>query len=334
MKNNLFFILFCCITIFQPSLKAAEVPVTKATFASVETNGVIPIADQPVLVAPCDTVNTNCKEAIDYLTQIIQSSQNLTPVQIKELDQKIREALHGFQQTEEIRTNLRGEVIVPCQAVNCLIYTGSFDGKNKLFWITLQQKETSEEYPPSKAIQIKSAEIPEEMIKLNESINRLKAQLSAGISYDNLSDAVFPFIQALEEAQNSSASSVSDIYLANFQKISEMLNILSDTWGLYIKSTSVSGFTTTHNVSCKTAKSIRVLWNDAVGSDEISEIKGGLFGCLFVDLGEFSSPYGNSTWQQYMVQSISTKLGEKANFSNQSKGTIPVISIPQNEIIK
>lgn len=157
--KNIFFSLLCYILLFQPSLKATEVPITKATFASVEATGVIPIADQPVIVAPCDTVNRNCKEAIDYLTKIIQSSQNLSSVQITELDQKIREGLHGFQQKEEIRTNLRGEVIVPCQVSNCLLYTSWFDGKNKLFWITLQQKETSEEYPPSKAIQIKSTEV-------------------------------------------------------------------------------------------------------------------------------------------------------------------------------
>jgi hypothetical protein len=64
--------------------------------------------------------------------------------------------------------------------------------------------------------------------------------------------------------------------------------------------------------------------------DDIGEIKGGWLGCLFVDLGKFSSPYGNSTWPQYMLQSISENLGKIANFSSQNKSTIPVISIPQN----
>lgn len=328
MKNRLFFGLLCYLLLLQPSLKATEIPVTKATFASIEATGVIPIANQPVIVTPCDAVNRNCKEVIDYLTKTIQNSQNLSSVQIKELDQKIREALHGFQQTEEIRTNLRGEVLVPCQVDNCLIYTSWFDGKNKLFWVTLQQKETSEEYPPSKAIQLKSAEIPEDIIKLNESINRLKAKLSAGISYSDLSDAVVPFIQALEEAQNSSANSVYDIYLANAQKISNMIDVLSKTWELYVESTSVSGFITTHDVSCKTAKSIRVLWNNAISYDDIEEIKGGLLGCLAVDLGKFSSPYGNTTWPQYMLQIISAGLGKLANFPNQHKETISDISLP------
>lgn len=333
MKNQLLFSFLFCSLIFQPSLKATEIsPIkTKATFASVEATGVIPIADRPVVVIPCGVVNRNCEEASEYLTSIIQNSQNLSSTQIKELDTKIREALYNFSQAKEIRTNLRGEVLVPCQVDNCLIYTSWLEGKNKLFWINTQQRETSEEYPPSKAVQTKSAEIPIEITKLDESVNKLKARLSAGISYNDLSSLVAPFIQALEEAKSSSATTKYNTYIANAQRISNMLSVLSDTWNLYINSTSTSNYMTTHEVSCKTAKNIRVLWNDAVGYEDIYKIRGGLLGCVFVDLGQFSSPYGETTWPQYMLQSISTNLGKIANFSNQNEGTVPVVSIPQNQ---
>ena len=332
MKHLLTFGFLLSTLAFQPSLKAEETSFTKteATFASVEATGVIPIADRPVVATPCGTVNKNCEEAIDYLTNIIQNSQNLSSTQINELDRKIREALSNFSQAEEIRTNLRGEVLVPCQVDSCLIYTSWLEGKNKLFWINIQQKETSEEYPPSKAVQTKSAEIPIEITQLDESINKIKARLSAGITYGDLSSLVAPFLQALEKAKSSSATKEYDTYIANAQRISNMLSVLSETWNLYINSTSVSNYITTHEVSCKTAKNIRVIWNDAVGYKDIHKIKGGLLGCLSVDLGKFSSPYGNTNWPQYMLQSIQTNLSQIANFSNQSGGTVPVVSIPEN----
>ena len=333
MKNQLLLSFLFYTLIFQPSLKATEISTikTKATFASVEATGIIPVADRPVVVIPCGVVNRNCEEASHYLTNIIQNSQSLSSTQIKKLDKKIREALYNFSQVEEIRTNLRGEVLVPCQVDNCLIYTSWLEGKNKLFWINTQQRETSEEYPPSKAVQTKSAEIPKEIIRLDESINKLKARLSAGISYGDLSSLVAPFIQALEEATISSPTTEYDTYITNARRISNMLTVLSETWNLYINSTYTSNYTTTHEVSCKTAKNIRILWNNAVGYEDIHKIKGGLLGCVFVDLGQFSSPYGKTTWPQYMLQSISTNLGEIANFTNQREGTIPVVSIPQNE---
>ncbi len=103
-----------------------------------------------------------------------------------------------------------------------------------------------------------------------------------------------------------------------------MLSILSKTWNLYIESTSVLGFTTTHHVSCKTAKNIRTIWNEAIGYEDVAEIKGGLLGCLFVDLDRFK----NTTLPRYMLSIISIKLEEISNFTNHNKGTIPVISIP------
>ena len=323
MKNKLFFSIFCSILLFQPLLKASEIP-TNAAFASIETGRVIPIADQSVLVAPCDPVNINCKDIVDYLTQIVQNSQDLNSTQIEELDQKIREAINGLQQVEEIRTNLKGEVEIPCRAVNCLIYTSWINSENKLFWINLHKQGTMQEYAPSKAVQIKSLKASEDIVKLNESINKLKAQFSAGISYENLSNAVSPFIQALESAQNSPEASKYTNHISEAKKISDMLSILSQTWNLYIESASVSGFTTTHYVSCKTAKNIRTIWNEAIGYEDLGKPKGGLLGCLLVDLGSFK----DTTLPRYMLSIISIKLEEISNFTNQNKGTIPMISIP------
>jgi hypothetical protein len=194
MKNNLFLNIFCLSLLFQPFSKAVEIP-AKATFVSVQATGVIPIADQSVLVLPCAPINANCKEAVEYLTKVVQGSQNLNPVQMQELNQKIRAALYSLRQIEEARTDLKGEVKIPCKAANCLIYTNWTSNENSLFWINLHKSGTMQEYPPSRAIQVKNLRVPEEIIKLNDSISRLKAQLSAGMSYVNLSSSVSPFIQ-------------------------------------------------------------------------------------------------------------------------------------------
>ncbi|KGF73881.1 hypothetical protein DO97_05840 [Neosynechococcus sphagnicola sy1] len=327
MEKILFGIL-CSIFIYQSSAKAIEVS-TKATFASIQATGVIPIADKPVLVIPCSPINTNCKEVVNYITQVIQDSQNLNDSQIEDLNQNIIVALKSLKQVSEVRTDLKGEVQIPCKVSNCLIYTNWTSTESKLFWISIHEKGTAQEYPPSKAVQLISMKIPEDIIRLNEAISRLKAQLSAGVTYVDFPNAVTPFIQALNSAQSSPEASDYVNYTNEANRISNMISILSRTWGLYIKSTSVSGFTTTHHVSCKTAKAIRELWNDAIGYDDMTEIKGGLLGCLFVDLDRFSSPYGNTTWPRYMLQVVSIKLERISNFTSKGKRTVPVISLPQ-----
>jgi hypothetical protein len=331
MKNNLFLNIFCLSLLFQPFSKAVEIP-TKATFVSVQATGVIPIADQSVLVLPCALINANCKEAVEYLTKVVQGSQNLNPVQMQELNQKIRAALYSLRQIEEARTDLKGEVKIPCKAANCLIYTNWTSNENSLFWINLHKSGTIQEYPPSRAIQVKNLRVPEEIIKLNDSISRLKAQLSAGMSYVNLSSSVSPFIQALEAAQNSPQTIDYTDYINESKRISNMLSVLSETWKIYIQSTSLVGFTTTHNVSCKNVKAIRTAWNEAIGYADIGEIKGGVLGCLFGDLGRLSSPYGNTTWPGYMLQAISTKLGSTSSFISQSNSTVQTILIPPKDI--
>jgi hypothetical protein len=334
VKNYNFLNLSASINLFllllQLPLKAVEMP-TKATFAFIRTTGVVPVADQSVLVIPCAPINTNCKEAVDYLTEVVQEVQNLNSPQIEDLNINIRLALSSLQNIEEVRTDLKGEAQIPCKMENCLVYTNWTNDENKLFWISLHKKGTTQEYPPSRAIQVKSLTSPKEIINLGESADRLKSQFSAGISYVNLSNSVAPFIQALESAQNSLEASNYSIYINEARKISNMLSVLSETWDIYIKSTSASSYVNTHRVSCETANAIRSRWNNAIGYENIGEIKGGLLGCWFVDLDNFTSPFGNTSWPRYMLETISIRLNKLHTFKRQNKGIVPTISIPINK---
>jgi hypothetical protein len=334
MKNKLAIVLaMATVVLHAPSIRSQAndevLTDSQATFATVDSRGVIPVADRQVLAVPCVPINGKCQEIIDYLSEKVSKTRNLDAPKIAKLDERIRAELEALPGVVTTRTSLSGTAKITCKTQNCLVYTSVLNNENNLFWVVLHPQSEDREYAPSRAIAIRGAERPEEITKLYESMRTLRSSFSAGLSYSALSSVTSPFINALSEAQKYKADPSYSKAIQEAETIERLLPVLSTTWEIYVKSSRSTILGPTHNVSCSSVKKIRDVWNSVLGHEDIREIKGGLLGCLSVDLGEFKTRNGKTTWPEYMISRISREIDSTSALLKINAGSVPDIQIQQ-----
>ena len=323
------FSVISLIAIVIIDAKAASAQETTATFAVIGSGGVIPVADAPVFYVPCAPINNNCQQIKNYLTEKIGSAKGLSQSSFQEMNARISQQLLQLRNAQEGRTNLSGTASIDCPTQDCLVYASSLSEAQNLFWLDIQSGGSNQEYPPSRAIQIKTETMPTEISSLIDEINRFRSVVSAGVSYQNFSEHYAPLIHALNLAGVHASNSKYSRFLTETQRAIMMFDLTKKVWQAYIESTSVNGFETTHMVSCDYARSVRELWNDVVGFEDMRKVKGGLLGCLFVDLDKFESPSGKTTWHKYMFDAAFSQLLSASRHLDTSSGAVPNIELPK-----
>lgn len=195
------------------------------------------------------------------------------------MNTQISQKLLQLRNAQEWRTNLSGIASIDCPTQNCLIYAAFLSENQNLFWLDIHPRESNQEYPPSRAAQAKAETTPTEITALINEINKFNSVTTAGVSYQNFSAHYAPLINALNSASLYANDNKYSVLIKETKRALEMFDVTQDVWQMYIESTDVSTWRTTHNVSCEYAKSIRELWNEIVGHEDIGKIKDGVLGC-------------------------------------------------------
>ncbi|MBU6346504.1 MAG: hypothetical protein KGR70_14580 [Cyanobacteria bacterium REEB494] len=308
-------IVFITTLFFGLPVKASTKSV--ASFALVGSTGVIPLADNPVVIIPCAPINKNCMLIKDYLLTTLNNTEALDELAIKKLDTNIRTELNKLTNSEIVRTNLSGNASIQCPTQNCLIFSSAF-GEKKLFWIDLFPAGTSQEYPPSRAVEIKTQVIPSEISGLVSAINSFSSALSAGLSLSTFSSQYAPFLNAIRLIENYESDERFMRGIKEVKKSAILFSILQDTWQAYVDATKVERFFgKTHFVDCKWYnENIRKRWNDTLGYEDLKPPHRGIFGCVSVNLDGIHS---------YMYKIASSQLSSSIAYLQPKASKIPDI---------
>lgn len=291
---------------------------TLATFAVISPSGVVPVADSPVVVIPCAPVNKDCMLIKDYLVTTLTNTEPLDISTVKNLDLNIRAELSKLKSAIVIRTNLTGTASIECPTKNCIIF-GSALGEKNLFWIDLIPVGTSQEYPPSRAIEPKIQTIPSE--------------ISAGLSLITFSAQYAPFLNAIKNIQNYETDERFKTGIEKVKKVARLFEIAQDTWQKYVNSTSIDRFRYRSNtVSCEEGESIANIWNYTIGYTDLTvkDFEGfsgifGIFGvCVSADLGN----KGGKPLHSYMYQVATAELNSSIAYLQLKPSRVIVIQLP------
>jgi hypothetical protein len=253
---------------------------SKATFATVDDRGVIPVADAEVVIVPCAPINKNCQQIIDYLIVTISGIRNPSPSQLENLSLDIKTKLKVLKNSSIARTNLSGISEINCETQNCLLFTKSISNNSSQIWAVLQPKEKDKEYANSSSINISGEAISKNIQKLYDVLRSIGSNIKSNISYNTYSELKPGLILAIHEA-----TSETDIKYSSFKerasKISRLMDITDTLWSAQVRNYRTSYGIESSTVSCQFAKQIADTWNNVLGIDELGKPTGGLLGCTF-----------------------------------------------------
>lgn len=329
---GLSFSLTYALFLVVPLKTDAQLKKTLATFAVISPSGVVPVADSPVVLIPCAPVNKDCMLIKDYLVTTLTNTEPLDISTVKNLDLNIRTELSKLKSSTVIRTNLTGTASFECPTKNCIIFSSALGEKN-LFWIDLIPVGTSQEYPPSRAIEPKVQTIPSEISALISAINSFDSSISAGLSLITFSAQYAPFLNAIKQIQNHESDERFKTGIEKVKKVARLFEITQDTWQRYVNSTSIDRFGRRSNtVSCKEGNSIAAIWNDAIGYANLDKLitpedhqKIGFFGgCIESDLGN----KGGKPFHSYMYQVATAELNSSIAYLQLKPSRVLVIQLP------
>jgi len=322
---GLSFSLTYALILVVPLKTDAQLKKTLATFAVISPSGVVPVADSPVVVIPCAPVNKDCMLIKDYLVTTLTNTEPLDISTVKNLDLNIRTELSKLKSSTVIRTNLTGTASVECPTKNCIIFSSALGEKN-LFWIDLIPVGTSQEYPPSRAIEPKVQSIPSEISALISAINSFDSSISAGLSLITFSAQYAPFLNAIKQIQNYESDERFKTGIEKVKKVARLFEITQDTWQTYVNATRINSFSTTHFVSCEMYNNIRIRWNDAIGYEAIGKPTGGLFGPCFIGV---NLEYKDGQPIHLIMYRLATEeLNSSIKYILPKPSKIPVIQFP------
>jgi len=329
---GLSFSLTYAIFLAFPLKTDAQLKKTLATFAVISPSGVVPVADSPVVVIPCAPMNKDCMLIKDYLVTTLTNTEPLDISTVKNLDLNIRAELSKLKSAIVIRTNLTGTASIECPTKNCIIF-GSALGEKNLFWIDLIPVGTSQEYPPSRAIEPKIQTIPSEISALISAINSFDSSISAGLSLITFSAQYAPFLNAIKNIQNYETDERFKTGIEKVKKVARLFEIAQDTWQKYVNSTSIDRFRYRSNtVSCEEGESIANIWNYTIGYTDLTvkDFEGfsgifGIFGvCVSADLGN----KGGKPLHSYMYQVATAELNSSIAYLQLKPSRVIVIQLP------
>jgi hypothetical protein len=257
---------------------------SKATFATVDDRGVIPVADVEVVVVPCAPINKNCQQIINYLTTTISEIKNPSLSQLEKLSLDIRSKLKVLQNSNIVRTNLSGVSEINCETQNCLLFTSSIASNSSRIWAVLQPKKTDKEYANSSSINILGETTPKNIQKIYDVLRSINSNIKSNISYNTFSGLKPNLILAMDEAIGETDIKYS-LFKEQTSKVIKLMDVTDTLWSTQIKNYRRSSFEESSTVSCEFAKQLVITWNNIVGIDELGNPTGGLLGCAFgVDL--------------------------------------------------